>query len=217
MEKIQEEFWLNKKRMKRRSPFHPVVTAYIQPKINFMKANINIKPEMTLLDVGCGNGYFTCHLAEICDVTGLDFSKVMLKINPHSKLVQGDVNSLPFANNIFDIVFCSDLLHHLSSPQKALAEMKRVSKKYIVISEPNRNNPLVFIFSVLKKEERGALKFTKTYLFKLFSELNLKVENVLTSSMIFPNKNPLITLSFLKIFDFNFFIGNSITIIAKKL
>ena len=186
------------------------------PKIEFVKKNISLLKNTTLLDIGCGNGFFTYYFAKICQVTGLDFSKKILEINPHNKLVYGDAENLPFPDQSFDITFCSSLLHHLNNPKKAMQEMKRVSKKYIIISEPNRNNPLVFFFSLIKKEERGALKFNKNYLINLGKNLSLKNINHSVSGMIFPNKAPIILLPFLKIFDFSWFFGGYITIIFKK-
>ncbi len=216
MDDSQKIFWSDKKRGERRLPSHPVVTAFVVPKVDFIKKHIDLSPQTTLLDVGCGNGYFTYHFAKDCDVAGLDYSEVMLSVNSHKKLVQGDAYDLPFADSAFDIVFCSDLLHHLSFPQKALDEMRRVSKRYVIVSEPNRNNPLMFAFGLLKKEEWGSLKFTRGYLTKIFSKLSLTVKNVLISGMIFPNKTPAFTLPFFKIFDFNFFMGSYITVITEK-
>lgn len=214
----QKEFWENKKRAERRRPNHPVIEAFVSPKINFIKKTIRILPKNTLLDVGCGNGYFTYHLAKLCDVTGLDFSEQMLKINPHHKLIQGDAESLPFKDNSFDIVFCSNLLHHLKNPQTAVREMWRVAKNYVILSEPNRNNPLMLLFGLIKKEERGSLKFTKNYMNKLATKASLIMLKSFTSGLIFPNKTPNLKflLSILKIFDFNQPLGGYITIIYKK-
>lgn len=214
----QKKFWEDKKRTKRRHPNHPVVRAFVLPKINFIRENINLSKNSTLLDVGCGNGFFTYHFAKFYDVTGLDFSKQMLKINPHHKLIHGNVENLPFNNNSFDIVFCSDLLHHLKNPEKAVEEMKRVTKKYIIISEPNRNNPLSFLFHLIKKEERKALKMTKKYLNKICRKLDLVSIKSLTSGLVYPNKTPNIRalLSILKNFNFNQPFGGVITVIYKK-
>ena len=129
----QKEFWEDKKRSRRRYPNHPVVEAFVIPKINFISKNINLFKKTSLLDVGCGNGFFTYHFNKLCDVVGLDFSEQMLKINPHLNLIKGDAENLPFNNNSFDIVFCSNLLHHLKNPEIAINEMKRVSKKYIIL------------------------------------------------------------------------------------
>ena len=215
-DKLQKHFWESRHLIKRRHPTHPVVKAFVAPKIRFIQKNIPLTKDITLLDVGCGNGFFTYYFAKICQVTGLDFSKQMLKINPHDKLVQGSAEDLPFPDESFDIAFCSNMLHHLSDPKKALQEMKRVTKKYIVISEPNRNNPFIFFFSLIKKEERGALEFTKNYLINLGQSLDLKAVNCSIAGLIFPNKTPRFLLPILKNFDFHQPWGGIITIVFEK-
>lgn len=214
----QEQFWKDEKRTERRSPDHPVVRAFVLPKIKFITRNIELNKNSTLLDVGCGNGFFTCRLAELADVTGLDFSEQMLRINPHHKLIRGNAENLPFGDNSFDVVFCSNMLHHLERPEKAIAEMKRVAKKYVIISEPNRNNPLMFLSSLMKKEERGALKFTKKHIDGICQKLGLKSVKFLISGLIYPNKVPDVKalLFLLKIFDYNQWWGSYITIIYQK-
>lgn len=49
---------------------------------------------------------------------------------------------LPFRDNSFDCVMIIDVLHHDKSPQKIIAEAKRVAKKYILIKDHYWNNKL---------------------------------------------------------------------------
>jgi ubiquinone/menaquinone biosynthesis C-methylase UbiE len=63
------------------------------------------------------------------------------------------LEDLKFEDNSFDVVFCHALLHHVDDIDRVIGEMKRVSCKWIVLLEPNRNNPLMFLFSLLIKEE----------------------------------------------------------------
>ena len=168
------------------------------------------------MDVGCGNGYFTVPWSKLCETMGLDYSEAMLKLNPHNKLVCGDVNKLPFEDNTFDIVFCSNLLHHVDDVANVLNEMRRVSKKYVIISEDNRNNPLVLLYALLHKEEKGVFKFTKKYLIKTGESIGLKHKNSMVSGMVFPNKIPIFLLPLLKIFNRDIFYGVAIQIIFEK-
>lgn len=52
------------------------------------------------------------------------------------RLVVGDVENLPFPDRAFDYVFVHDGLHHLDDPERAIAEMARVSRRGVVITEP---------------------------------------------------------------------------------
>ena len=77
-------------------------------------------------DVGCGIG-FVSQLYPNFDVTGIDISDEMLKLNPH-KWIKAPAEAIPFPDNTFDYVICRSLLHHLEVPAKGLAEMYRVLK-----------------------------------------------------------------------------------------
>jgi len=211
----QKKFWSHDQK-KRRSPDHPVIEAFVNPKIDFVLKHLDVRPETKLLDVGCGNGYFTFYWAKLCDVTGVDFSKEMLNNNSHPKLILGNAENLPFDDDTFDIVFCSNLLHHLENIEKVLKEMRRVSKRYVIVSEPNRNNPLLLFFALLKKEERGILPLSKNFLIKQGKKVNLIHKASIVSGMIFPNKTRVSWLPLLGIFEKNFFMGAITEIIFEK-
>ena len=52
------------------------------------------------------------------------------------KAVVADVERLPFADSSFDIVYVHDGLHHLSDPMVGLAEMCRVARVCVCVTEP---------------------------------------------------------------------------------
>jgi SAM-dependent methyltransferase len=51
-------------------------------------------------------------------------------------LVKGDAENLPFENDAFDYGFVHDGLHHLTEPDRAIAELARVSRRGIMVTEP---------------------------------------------------------------------------------
>ena len=95
----------------------------------------------TILDVGCGNGAITNILNEKFDVTAVDRSKKALSF-VQCKKVNASSDELPFADNSFDMVFSSELLEHLEEDvlNKTISEIQRVTRKYIFISVPNKEN-----------------------------------------------------------------------------
>jgi SAM-dependent methyltransferase len=96
----------------------------------------------TILDVGCGNGAITNFLADYYTVTGLDRSESALEyVNTNKILASAD--AIPIKDNVFDLVFSSELLEHLEDEVlvNTVKEIKRVSKSYILISVPNAENP----------------------------------------------------------------------------
>jgi SAM-dependent methyltransferase len=48
------------------------------------------------------------------------------RTHPEIDVRVGDVRKLPFPDGAFDLVLCHQLLHHLSAPAEALAELHRV-------------------------------------------------------------------------------------------
>jgi ubiquinone/menaquinone biosynthesis C-methylase UbiE len=140
----------------------------------------------------------------------------MLQINPVKKTSLMDANDLKFEDNSFDVVFCHALLHHVEDIAKVMQEMKRVSRKYVIILEPNRNNPLMFLFASLVKEERKALKFSLSYLTDIVSRNDLRVVTSFSYGMIVPNKTPTFLLPLVKLFNFKQPLGMTNFIIAEK-
>lgn len=95
----------------------------------------------TILDVGCGNGAFLNSLPDKYQAIGLDFSRKALKY-VNTKVILGNVATLPFKSRSIDLVTCLEVLEHLPYElfKKAISEIQRVSKKYIIISVPNNED-----------------------------------------------------------------------------
>jgi SAM-dependent methyltransferase len=52
--------------------------------------------------------------------------------------IVADVERLPFADGTFDLVLVHDGLHHLERPELGLAEMARVARQWVSVTEPAR-------------------------------------------------------------------------------
>ena len=97
-------------------------------------AGLGIAPGATVLDVGCGTGVLLPLLHESTNgnghVVALDLSGEMLKRalskGQMAVYVQGDAQSLPLPEGIFDWVLCNAVFPHFPDKSRALAEIRRV-------------------------------------------------------------------------------------------
>jgi len=126
-------------------------------------------------------------------------SPKMLAMNPCGKLVCGDALDLPFADNSFDLVFCANLLHHLDEPRMAIREMTRVSRRWVALVEPNRDNPVLAVFLALVPRERRALQFSSAFMRNLLTEAGLVIEYQETYGFITTNRTPVALLPLLRL------------------
>ena len=90
----------------------------------------------SLLDVGCGTGFLIDMLAgqKPAYYVGLDLSTEMIKMAKQKNIagadfMEGSADKLPFPDDSFDIVTCSQSFHHYPYPDKAMSEAFRVLKK----------------------------------------------------------------------------------------
>lgn len=87
------------------------------------------------LDLGCRDGYWTKR------IESKGYSVVSADIEPsHDKAIMIDANKkLPFTENSFDLVWCSEVLEHLSDPAFSVSEMRRILKPEgrIILTTPN--------------------------------------------------------------------------------
>ena len=92
-------------------------------------------PYETLLDVGCGTGFLIDLMAKRkpAKYCGVDLSDEMIRVAkgkaiPGAEFVVGSAEKLPYPDETFDIVTCSQSFHHYPYPEKAMREALRVLK-----------------------------------------------------------------------------------------
>ena len=80
------------------------------------------------LDLGCGTGAGLAAFSGRAEVTGLDFSPEALGLARERgdfRLVQGDAQSLPFADGAFDAVVTLDMMEHVPDDAAVAREVFR--------------------------------------------------------------------------------------------
>ena len=95
----------------------------------------NLRSDGKLLDVGCGTGY-AVHTASMIlsngKACGIDISPQMITIaeskseSDRVEFICAGAEDIPYPENTFDYVMCSNSFHHYPDPVRALDEMRRV-------------------------------------------------------------------------------------------
>lgn len=102
----------------------------------------------SLLDVGCGTGWFTRRAAaDGFNATGLDPNPDWLNFarahsDPELKWVEGDARELPFEDAHFDHVLSIAALCFVDGERQAVAECVRVARRRFAIGWLNRDSLL---------------------------------------------------------------------------
>ncbi|THA67050.1 class I SAM-dependent methyltransferase [Streptomyces sp. A0958] len=99
-----------------------------------------LRPGLSVLDVGCGPGTITADLAELVApgrVTGLDTTDEILgqaaavaaeRGLDNVEFAVADVHALDYPDDSFDVVHAHQVLQHVGDPVQALREMRRVCR-----------------------------------------------------------------------------------------
>jgi SAM-dependent methyltransferase len=99
----------------------------------------------SVLDVGAGTGRALFHLRTrrpTLDLHGIEPVAELRAVAyaqgfPASHLTEGSALDLPFKDGAFDLVCAFGLMHHIASPNRAAAEMLRVARRAVFISDCN--------------------------------------------------------------------------------
>jgi 2-polyprenyl-3-methyl-5-hydroxy-6-metoxy-1,4-benzoquinol methylase len=206
------------RKVRYRGPDHPVVAAYVRPKLDAIERVLPLRG-LAVLDVGCGPGLFSKHIAARgAGVFGVDASEGMVERARREGVAAevGDAENLRFSDGEFDVAFEANVLHHAGDPVKVVREMARVSRTAVCVVEPNRLNPVMFWFSVLVGAERGGLRSSKRNIVRLLDAARLRVELFETTGMISQNNTPAFLVPALSVFDFDFPLGEYHVAVARK-
>ena len=129
----------------------------------------------TVLDIGCGSGAWSANFLRIgaSKVSGVDFVEKMVlqaqKKHPNIEFSTGNAEDLrQFNDNSFDIVTASYVLHGMKIKQResVLLEMKRISKRHVVIHDFIGKTPY-FVRFLEFMEQSDYIFFKKNFSYEM--------------------------------------------------
>ncbi len=150
----------------------------------------------TVLDAGCGEGFVSQYLATrngSMSITGVDvqpqaieFAKKTFGETVTYRL--GSLYSLPFSDNSFDTVVCSQVLEHVDDVETAMAELKRVARRFVVITVP-REPYFKFANDIARairfSEDPGHVNFWTSSDFQIFMRVHFRQPRFVRKHVIY--------------------------------
>ena len=102
----------------------------------------------SFIDIGGAEGYTANLVRKLfnADVRSTDLSVSACRRAKEIYNIEAipcDIHSLPFPDNTFDIVLCSETLEHVTNYQQAIAELLRITKDVLIITVPHESPELV--------------------------------------------------------------------------
>lgn len=147
MEKFQ-----NKSNKKLEEILSKVGDMFFKRRILKMFNYLEVKSTDNILDAGCGEGFYELIFKELydCKVTGVDINQELIDLarkhignNKKIKFEVQDVRKLPYKNNTFDKIICTEVLEHIEDDEAVAKELYRVLKPggVLAVTVPNENYP----------------------------------------------------------------------------
>ncbi len=135
-----------------------------------------------MLDIACGTGWALCDAADRAnghgEFYGIDLSEKMIEQaavnlanyrNVH--LGKANAEELPFNNDFFDYIICSNAFHHFSDPDRVVKEACRVLNshgRFYVLDSTADSFIIRLADRLMRKLESGHVKTYSTREYKAF-------------------------------------------------
>ncbi len=130
-------------------------------KVDIILKNLELKKDDLLLDIGAGTGLALEALKGKCRCIGIEPCKELIEqASPEirEKITEAKAESIPFGDNKFDIIISITAIHNFDDVDKAIEEIKRVTKPKAQI-----------IITILKKSQKAdeiKRKMVKNFIFR---------------------------------------------------
>jgi ubiquinone/menaquinone biosynthesis C-methylase UbiE len=114
---------------------------YIESSVRETLARVDLRSGLRVLDVGCGTGALLSHVrrqarAPLAEMVGVDMIGPDKPLGEGIRFVCSWVEDLPFADKSFDTVVCTHVIEHILDLRRAIAELRRITRRRLIIVVP---------------------------------------------------------------------------------
>jgi SAM-dependent methyltransferase len=129
----------------------------------------------TALDVGCAEGFFVASIRsrlgkEVCGVDLSDLAARTAAARLGGHFAAGDALRLPFADDSFDLAYSTETIEHVLDPERMIAEMRRVARRWVVVTTPVSESEDAHEPDFELREEGHINDFDRTAVRRLFGD-----------------------------------------------
>jgi len=159
---------------------------------------LDLKPNMKVLDAGCGTGAVTRKIASKvlpAETYGIDIDPLFINEAKKTALNEGmmnirfelgNIDKLTYDDGFFGLSYCRLVLMHVKNPVKTIAELKRVTKEGGIVAASDIDDGTILTYPPAPKffdlwaklgeraKARGDDRYIGRRLYSLFSEAGLK-------------------------------------------
>jgi ubiquinone/menaquinone biosynthesis C-methylase UbiE len=175
---------------------------------------LGLKPNMRVLDAGCGTGAVTRKIASKvlpAEAWGIDIDPLFIDKAEKTALDEGiknirfelgNVDNLTYDNGFFDLAYCRLVLMHVINPVRTIAELKRVTKRSGIVAASDTDDgtmltypPAPRFFDLWSKfgewaKARGDDRYIGRRLYSIFSEAGLSSTRIYPFPVYATQQNP---------------------------
>jgi len=152
--------------------------------------SLKLSKDIKIIDIGCGTGYILNFFRKnnYPNSIGIDNSKNALELCKKlfnftfgKDIFLMDCRKIDFSDNRFDLVFSEGLIEHFKNPLPIVREMCRLSKKWILLIQPNSKSIIGRTKNILSKivsvSWQKEYEYTKQDYINMFNKFGFILEN----------------------------------------
>lgn len=175
---------------------------------------LSLKPNMKVLDAGCGTGAVTRKMASkvlSAEVYGVDIDPLFIDKARKTALDEGiknarfelgNIDNLTYDSGFFDLAYCRLVLMHVTNPVRTIAELKRVTKKGGIVAASDTDDGAMLTYPPARRffdlwskfgeraKARGDDRYIGRRLYSIFSEAGLSSIRICPFPAFATQQNP---------------------------